>query len=66
MQLEDISDKDIKNMSSEEIRDHILKLRAARRNYSRTSKKASVKAVKEDNVDFDDLQLLLDELELEE
>ncbi len=65
MQIEDLSE-DVTKMTEEEIRDKILETRASRRNYNRGHKKATVKAEKEDNVDFDDLQVLLNSINVEE
>ena len=58
MQLDDLQ-KSAKEMADEELRDIVLKIRAARRNYSRVEKKKTVKAKKEDNVNDNELQRLI-------
>lgn len=62
MQLDDLK-KSAKEMTDEEILDNILKVRAARRNYSRVDKKRSVTKKKEENVDWDEISAMLDGIE---
>jgi len=62
MQLDDIKKSPLE-MTEEELLEQILGVRKARRNYSRDTKKAAVKKSKEDNVNWDEVQQLLDGLE---
>lgn len=58
MQLDDLQ-KSAKDMTDDELRDKILKIRSDRRNFSRAEKKKVVKAKKEDNIDDGELQRLI-------